>query len=337
MACAVHSASDPHSLLPSPPRLGWVRAFDTAALPAAQRYAAWRDGDVANLSSRYETTPEEPFCAAMDWLDLGTLGLGHAVFTSQQWERTRQKAARDDNDDLVVNVRHAGAAYFEIDGRQAVAPTGSIVLADMSRQKHHVSDASISTGMALPRATAERLFPSVRALHGHVVAPNHAALLVSHLALLRRQADLVPAASGPMLAQTILDLLAVSVASSFAEAPADPEQHARALRVHLRDEIERNLGSPSLTVARLSRTLGVSRSTLYRLLQDEGGVQAYVRTRRLAKVAEALRHPGDRPTIAALAEHWGFCDAAYLGRAFRETYGMTPGEYRALHRSAPTA
>lgn len=317
---------------PPPARLGWVRVFDTAPLAPGERYDAWRDGDVARLSTRYETTPNEPFTAAMDWLDLGPFGIGHAVFTSQDWDRSRRNAARDDNDDLVVNVRHKGAACFDMNGRQAIAGAGSIVLADMSRPKQHFSEASISTGLALPRAEAERLFPSVRALHGHVVAPQHAALLVSHLALLRGQAEHIPAASGPVLAQTILDLLAVSVAASFAGTPTDVAQHERALRVQVRDEIERNLGSPSLSVARLSRTLGVSRSTLYRLLQEEGGVQAYVRTRRLARIAAELRRPQAGQTIAALAERWGFCDAAYLGRAFRETYGMTPGDYRDQHR-----
>ena len=135
-----------------------------------------------------------------------------------------------------------------------------------------------------------------------------------------------------MLAQSILDLLAMSVAASFASVPVDTQQHERALRIQLRAEIENTLGSPSLSVARLSRTLGVSRSTLYRLLQDEGGVQAYVRTRRLARIAEALRRPDDRAPLSVLAERWGFCDAAYLGRAFREAYGMTPGDYRAAHR-----
>lgn len=329
---AVTVASASTDLPQSPARLGWVKAFDTAVLPPHERYAVWRDGDVANLSTRYETTPDEPFTAAMDWLDLGTLGIGHARFTSQSWDRTRLRAARDDNDDLVINVRHAGAAFFEMDGRAMVAPAGSIVLADMSRPKRHFSDASISTGLALPRAEAERLFPSVRALHGHVVAPEHAALLVSHLALLRGQAANLPVESGPMLAQSILDLLAVSVAAGFAGVPVDAQQHERALRIELRAEIERSLGSPTLSVARLSRTLSVSRSTLYRLLQDEGGVQAYIRTRRLARIAESLRRPDDRAPLSVLAERWGFCDAAYLGRAFREAYGMTPGDYRAAHR-----
>ncbi len=46
-----------------------------------------------------------------------------------------------------------------------------------------------------------------------------------------------------------------------------------------------------------------------------------------------MQRRGDRQTIAALADRWGFCDAAYLGRAFRETYGMTPGDYHAMHAS----
>ncbi|WP_295563303.1 helix-turn-helix domain-containing protein [uncultured Sphingomonas sp.] len=48
-----------------------------------------------------------------------------------------------------------------------------------------------------------------------------------------------------------------------------------------------------------------------------------------------MRREGGRGTIAALAERWGFCDAAYLGRAFRETYGMTPGDYHAMHAAHP--
>ncbi|MCP3734590.1 helix-turn-helix domain-containing protein [Sphingomonas sp. RP10(2022)] len=333
------SVPQPHATGAAPVSLGWASVFASDDLSERERYDAWRGTNVANLSTRYDTAPREPFAVEMKWLDLGTLGLGQARITAQDWTRSRLHAARDHSDDLVVNVRHVGAAYGDMDGRQAVAPAGSILLSDMARPQHHFSEASVSTGFSLPRAVAERFLPSVRGLHGHVVAPDQAALLVSHLAMLERQAAQLPAHCGPMVAQTVLDLLAVSVAASLGTVPVDADQHDRGLGVQLRAEIERNLGSPSLNTARLARTLGVSRSTLYRLLRDEGGVQAYIRTRRLDRIAETLRAPGDRRTIAALAERWGFCDAAYLGRAFREVYGVTPGDYRGLHASgdAPPA
>lgn len=329
MHCVVTTT---HSPAAPTPRLSWLPVFDSGPLPQADRYAFWRDADIAGLSSHYETTPHEPFTATMDWLDLGLIGVGQARVTAQDWDRTRAKT-KDDFDHVVVNVRHAGAAHVEAGDRRVIAPAGSIVLTDMSRPMWHASEASFSTGFALPRALAEQLFPSLDAVHGHVIPPEQAALFVGHLALIRETSAHLPASAGPVLAQTILDLLAMSVAASFDSAPVDRHQHERALRVQLRDTIERNLGSPSLGTARLSRELGVSRSTLFRLLRDRGGVQAYIRERRLARVAETLREGRDRQTIAVIAERWGFCDAAYLGRAFREAYGMTPGDYRAQHAS----
>lgn len=316
-------------------RLSWTRVFEADPLPAAQRYACWRDADVAGLSHKFDTRPDEPFTVRMDWLDLGTLGLGSARITAADWVRGPENAARDDNDDLVVSIRHWGAALGDMAGRDAVAPSGGILIADMAQVQRHYSEASLSTGFAIPRAVAERTLPSVRSLHGHVIAPDHARLLVAHVATLRDSAGALPVASGPAIAQTVLDLFALSLAASMGSVPVDRAQHDRGLRLRLRDAIERQLGSPSLTATRLSRDLGASRSTLYRLLQDEGGVQAYIRTRRLARVAESLRSPAGRETIGALAERWGFCDAAYLGRAFREVYGATPGDYRALHGAAP--
>ncbi len=313
------------------PRLNWNRVFASDGVGQREQYEAWRDANVASLSTRYETVPHEPFAVRMDWLDLGTFGIGQARITSNDWIRTPAKIAGDQCDDVVINIRHAGAAKGDFNGRDLAAPSGSIVIADLARPQGHWSEASISTGLALPRALAQQLMPQLDSLHGHVIAPDHAALLVSHVDAMRTQAAHLPASSGPMLAQTILDLFAMSLAASMGDKPVDQAQHERALAVQLRDVIERQLGSPSLNTARLSRTLGVSRSTLYRLLQDEGGVQAYIRARRLSRIADTLRNPSERPTISALAERWGFCDAAYLGRAFREAYGITPGEYRALH------
>lgn len=338
MGCSVKQMPDPTpdaaSRMTVPPRLSWTRVFDSDPLPESQRYNGWRDADVGGYSKRFDTCPTEPFAATMDWLDLGVLAVGHARFTAQDWNRDHNNVRTDHCDDLVINIRHLGAAVGDMEGCDVVAPTGSIVLADMARVGRHASEASITSGFSMPRAVAEQTLPSVRSLHGHVIAPAHAALLLSHMAMIRQHAEQMPASSGPALAQTVLDLFAMAVAASIGGQPADGEQHERGLRYHLCNAIEEHLGSPSLNTARLSRMLGVSRSTLYRLLQDEGGVQAYIRSRRLARVAEALRRGNERETIAALADRWGFCDAAYLGRAFREVYGVTPGDYRALHGHA---
>ena len=98
--------------------------------------------------------------------------------------------------------------------------------------------------------------------------------------------------------------------------------------------IEERLGSAMLTVSALCRWTGMSRSSLYRLFDGDGGVQCVIRARRLARVAEELR-AGTTDKLAVVAERWGFCDAAYLARVFREVHGVTPSVYRTLHRPRP--
>ena len=113
--------------------------------------------------------------------------------------------------------------------------------------------------------------------------------------------------------------------SNIPMIPARPDKRSLAEQV-----IEERLGSAMLTVANLCRWTGMSRSSLYRLFDADGGVQAYIRDQRLARVAAELRLV-TTGRVADIAERWGFCDAAYLARVFREVHGMTPSAYRASH------
>ncbi|MCI8453504.1 MAG: AraC family transcriptional regulator [Lachnospiraceae bacterium] len=55
-------------------------------------------------------------------------------------------------------------------------------------------------------------------------------------------------------------------------------------------------------------------------------VQEYVKLRRLTRVIEALKDPEQR--ILDVALEYGFSGHANFTRAFKETYGITPEEYR---------
>ena len=68
------------------------------------------------------------------------------------------------------------------------------------------------------------------------------------------------------------------------------------------------MGAPSLTIANLCRRLQVSRTTLHRLFEAEGGVQAYIRDRRLEAVRLTLADAANAEPIYALAERLGFSD-----------------------------
>jgi len=206
---------------------------------------------------------------------------------------------------------------------------GSLLFADMARTSRHESTASRSMTLAVPRDIALRLGIDPARAHGQVRGGAGAALLGAHLLQIIEAAQMLPAALEEQLARTILDLLVVAAdvrggadGGLMAAAPS-----AAALRV--RDEIESRLESPSLKVGDLARRLGMSRSSLHRWFAEEGGVQPYIRERRLQAALRALKDHSAQEQIGAIAERLGFSDGAHLSRLFRARFGMTPREFRA--------
>lgn len=310
--------------------------FCTAGLPERDRHDAWRSRSPSTAGRLYETRPHEAFDMASDLVLLGPLKIHFSTITGQYFERTHAMAAADGVDDLVVNARFRGSALGDMNGTSLAGAAGSIVLTDMAQPQGHWSEASSTAYFHIPRALAEQFLPSVRSLHGLVIAPDTATLLREHLWQIWRRAEHLPSDQGDRLAGTVLDLLAVAVAQERGGRPR-PEAVDSAALLRARAEIEARLGSATLSVANLCRALGVSRSVLYRLFTAEGGVQAYITRRRLERVAATLSDPLGQDRIADIAERWGFCDAAYLGRLFRERFGMTPSDYRAFNRRLPAA
>ena len=271
------------------PAMAFVPGFSTGGVHR-ESYAAWRDsgGDLVKV---YETVPDAPFACSHDWLLLGSLHLGYAEFTSQHWSRTPAMVRADDYDHMVVNIRFSGTATGTMNGRDFHAPNGSIVIADLAAPQQHYSEAADCVGFMMARQEAEALFGPVRALHGHVIAPDHASLLVSYLKTLQTQVTVLPQQAAETLGRTVTDMLSVGLKASLGERVDDPEVRERALRVRLHATIEREIGSPSLNITKLVRTLGVSRSTLYRLMEDDGGVQACQSASKKDPLSASKRDP----------------------------------------------
>ncbi|WP_368516622.1 helix-turn-helix domain-containing protein [Rhizobium sp.] len=112
--------------------------------------------------------------------------------------------------------------------------------------------------------------------------------------------------------------------------PAAPSAETKGdLGRRLRRHIEDNLHHSDLTLSRLTRDLGVSRSQLYRQFGATGGVEAYIRRRRLRRCLLILcdaRHADRR--IGDIAYEMGFTDEAHFSRLFRRLFGLSPRSAR---------
>jgi len=72
----------------------------------------------------------------------------------------------------------------------------------------------------------------------------------------------------------------------------------------------------------------MSRSNLYRLFEDGGGVARYIRRERLLEARAVLSNPATARPVAAVAEDLCFADASSFSRAFKREFGYTPSEAR---------
>ncbi|WP_190087324.1 helix-turn-helix domain-containing protein [Streptomyces melanogenes] len=146
----------------------------------------------------------------------------------------------------------------------------------------------------------------------------------------------------PRLGSVALDLATACLAQRLGaeardETPA--EAHARAMLQRVLQFIDDNLHDRELTPQAVADRHNMSLRGLYTLFRDQPtSVAESIRRRRLARChAELARPESGHRTVEAIAARWGFASATAFGRAFRNAYGITPGEHRAAARSLSTA
>jgi AraC-like DNA-binding protein len=99
---------------------------------------------------------------------------------------------------------------------------------------------------------------------------------------------------------------------------------------NIRRFIDTHLASPALETDMLAGNFGLSRAALYRLFEPVGGVAAYIRRERLRRVFRDITAPEHANVrLAGLARRWGFKDGSTFNRAFRLSFGISPGAARA--------
>lgn len=96
----------------------------------------------------------------------------------------------------------------------------------------------------------------------------------------------------------------------------------------MKDYLEARLLQKDLGVESLCKVFHCSRAKVYRLFQDAGGVNAYLRRRRMECCVQELMDASKskRGAIRETAERWGFYDTAHLSKLFKLHYGVAPSD-----------
>jgi acetamidase/formamidase/AraC-like DNA-binding protein len=103
-----------------------------------------------------------------------------------------------------------------------------------------------------------------------------------------------------------------------------------ALLQRIYDAIERKLGDPEVSPARIAQLEGISERYLQKLFETTGdNFTHYLRERRLQRCWADLANPTEaHRSVSEIAFGSGFSDAAHFSRSFRDRFGLSPRTFR---------
>jgi AraC-like DNA-binding protein len=228
----------------------------------------------------------------------------------------------------------------QLDWGEVHVGSGEVCIMDFTVPWKVVGTAQDNIMLVVPRALVTSVAPNAPRLHGRVVEGASGRMLAEHIiALTRHLPDLRPA-DIPAIREATLALIAAAVNGISSTNPVEPRSGAgirAASPAALRRYIEHHLTDPGLDMDKICAEAAVTRSTLYRAFESDGGVTSYIRRRRLEAAHARLSDPNETASLADLADLFCFSSPAHFSTAFRRRFGYTPRDTRRSIRQDATA
>lgn len=298
--------------------------FSTALMEPKLRTRAYRQwiSPIADV----HTTDNEPVDASIAAYELGEILVARSFSSPALYLRDKRIIERGGfSDRVLLRLSQGGLARGDF-GRSSTLEVkdGDIYLSDLSQPVELKVDNGEHINLLVPRRL---LNESTRPLHGNILRKEHLScrMLTQHLLRLVEVLPQLDNAHAPAVAQATLGV----VKRCFHIASREHGSHlwAERMRAQLLAHIDTQLVDSDLSAATLQHRFKVSRTQLYRLFADLGGIQHYIRERRLEEVFRILcEHP--EQTISEIIFQFGFSNERQFQRAFRAHYGMTASEAR---------
>ncbi|MFD9306749.1 helix-turn-helix domain-containing protein [Streptomyces sp. NPDC060048] len=281
------------------------------------------------------------FRASITDLDLGVVRLTGLACSPVLSRRTSTHVRRGDPEHVQLALLTRGTFRISQRGNESVV-AGGLVLTDTSRP----SEGACTGGQVeavviqIPRQALALSSDRVDSLLAQSLAADlgSGAILADFLKTLLTRGPRCRPDELRGMGSITLDLATAFLARQLGdpgEAPAEARAQETLQRIHR--FIENNLGDPGLTPEVIADRHNMSLRGLHRLFGDQPlTIAARVRQSRLERAYTDLAcgELSGQP-VQAIAARWGFSSATGFSRAFRDAYGISPTEHRALSLVAP--
>ena len=298
--------------------------------PVAQDFEQWRE----NVSTAFVpldavSTGSSSFEGTLVSSTLGSLQLSEVAGREVDVRRTRATIRRADPGLIKVGLQLTGCGTIVQNEREAVLRPGDFAVYDTSApyDLHFVGEFGMFVVM-FPREALRIDSRELTAVAARRIEGNHGvgALVSPFLYGLHRNTVHGTLPTTPMLENAVLDLLCAALDD------AGP-QHSpgSTLLIEAKSLVESHLDDPTLSTASLAGRMHISTRYLQKLFESDGRtVAGWIRSRRLDRCHRDLRDPRfASDSIGTICARHGLIDSSNFSKLFKETYGMSPREYRA--------
>ncbi|RQR53014.1 helix-turn-helix domain-containing protein [Burkholderia sp. Bp9140] len=339
----LHTAIPPGRLLlpPEPPTLapGIAHSHFSVQGDARRSFLAWQE----RMSPVYDIWPsskqaEDTFDASLSRYTIDNLSIFDFRTGPNLAVRSLGRVSTESVRDITFSVFLEGPPAEFLGGKPRsdvphMPQLPSILALDMDQPCTIRSFHGRILLLFVPRALVERSFPDAASLHGrwiHATTPL-TRILIEHVVALRRQIVGLGKKEAHQSFLTAVELIVAAFSHQAGLAGNARAAVRAAIYGQVRRHVETNLHDPNLSPDSVLASLHLSRASVYRIFEHEGGLAAYIRNRRLRMAADELvRFP--HMEVQDVASGLGFNDASSFTRAFRRAFDIAPRE---LHEYAP--
>lgn len=304
--------------------------FETRDLPKGDQFESWRDWYRGVFDTTTDVTVSAGFEAANSNWTIGGLTVSEVASPPVADTRSRPFVRRNPIDHWVMTLSNSSASEVTTRDRRLRVPAGVPFLLSLGEEmsiRREVGESRMQ--FLLSRDAFASSEPLLDAAVGMPLGGPRGALLADFLRMVKASLPTLSDEEASRVKGAVQAMLEACLASSDCCALERAEQPiAATLMQRVRKAVARHLYSPSLGMTNLCREAATSRSQLYRLLKDQGGVAQYIQRRRLSESFAILCDTSHNYSIGRIAEMLCFADASGFSRAFRREFGITPKEVR---------
>ncbi len=305
--------------------------LSTIDLPPQDSFDLWREitRNTYDLAKPHRLKPELRLAANLWYAD----DLIISEFSCQaniKW-RSDKHIRTDGRPYIKVRRYLKGSASFVSGERAFSLRPGVTYLLDQSKPCTEISSDNCQLNVFVPLSSLSSFYQASDPIREWTDQTENGAILSAAMDALFEQAressSQLPTACATEFCVVLRTLL--QGGSDSVEEGAVRRTRSRAIR----NEIDRRILQPSLSVEEIVKALPFSRAGLYRHFGDQLGVARYIKQRRMALAFETLSNADTKgTTINEIAGLAGYSSVHSFTKAFSRAFGFTPGQLRGVRQ-----